>query len=97
MDEKVVKMFANEIPIEIRNAVKALSDDRRWAVFIALMKEGRMSFNELKNLFNAHPETLNRILKSLKAGGLIRQFVVSFEDLGNRKRSYSLYTLVSPS
>jgi len=88
MREEIVERYASEVPIELRNAVKALSDDRKWAVYVALIKEGEKNFNSLKNLFEFHPEELNRVLRSLKSAGLIRKYVASLEDVGKAQRTF---------
>lgn len=88
MDKEVVEKYASEVPIELRNAVKALSDDKKWAVFVALVKEGEKNFNNLKVLFRAHPEELSRVLKSLKSAGLIRKYVFSLEDVGKVQKTF---------
>ncbi len=88
MDKEVVEKYASEVPIELRNAVKALSDDRKWAVFVVLVKEGEKNFNNLKALFRAHPQELSRILKSLKSAGLIRRYVFSLEDVEKVQKTF---------
>jgi len=87
MKEEVIEKYASEVPVELRNAVKALSDDRKWAVYVALIKEGEKNFNSLKNMFDFHPQELDRVLKSLKSAGLIRKYVVSLEDVGKANRT----------
>ncbi len=88
MREEIVERYASEVPVELRNAVKALSDDRKWAVYIALIKEGEKNFNSLKKLFGFHPEELNRVLRSLKSAGLIRKYVSSLKDIGRVQRTF---------
>lgn len=82
MNQDVVNRYLSEVPIELRNSVKALSNNNKWAVFIALIIEGEKNFTSLKDLFDFHPEELNRSLKSLKSGGLIRKYVTSLDDVG---------------
>lgn len=76
------------MPEELRGAVKALSDDKRWAVFIALVKEGEMNFNKIKDIFGAHPQELDRILKSLTSAGLVKKFAKNLCDVGYRGRAF---------
>jgi len=87
MREEVIEEYASKVPIELRNAVKALSDDKRWAVYVFLIIEGKKNFNSLKDLFGFHPQELDRVLKSLKSAGLIRKYVNSLEDVGKTQKT----------
>jgi len=47
-----------------------------------------MYFNEIKNHFKANPNTINPILKSLVASGLIAKKVRRLEDIGDGGKIY---------
>ena len=80
--------FLADVPMEVRHSLRALRDDKRWAVFTVLIRKGKLNFNQIKNLLKAHPQEITRILKDLKAAGLIKKFVESAEDLGVREKTY---------
>ena len=82
------KKYLEDIPIELRITVSRLRDYKRWAVYNALFKKGKMSFSEIKDLFEDDPEETERVLKDLKAARLISKFVERVEDLGDREKTY---------
>lgn len=83
MDSEVIDNCLKEVPFEIRAAVKPLSKDKTWAVFIIILKRGNLRFNEIKEFFNTgSPGEIDRILKSLAAAGLIAKRASDFNNLG---------------
>jgi DNA-binding HxlR family transcriptional regulator len=88
MDEEMTKKYLSRVPIEMREAIMELNSDKKWAVYIALTLEGKKYFNEIKMQFGANPNTIDTILKSLVAGGLVTKRVELLSDMGNRERSY---------
>lgn len=87
VNEEVVNRYLDLVPIEIREAVNALSNDQRWAVYIALTTEGHKYFTELKDQFGANPNVLTPILKALVEGGLVARRVRA-EDVGDRRKIF---------
>jgi len=83
----MIEHYINEVPVEIRETVMELSSDQKWAVYLALVKEGRRNFTEMKDLFKANPNTMNLILKSLVAGGVVGR-KVQVKDIGDRRKIY---------
>ena len=88
MDEHVLQYYLHQVPAEIREAVMELDTHQKWAVYIALTVEGDKYFNELKKQFKANPKTLNDVLKSLVAGGLVDRKVKRLVDVGDTNRNY---------
>ncbi len=43
-----IKKHAEEMPIELRRAIEALSDEARLGIFFALFKNGEMSFSQIR-------------------------------------------------
>ena len=83
LNTKIIEQSLKEVPPEIRAAIKPLSKDKAWAVFIVLLKKENLRFNEIKEYFKAgSPGEIDRILKSLAAAGLIAKIVYDINDLG---------------
>lgn len=80
--------YLNHLPVEIREALMELDSDQKWAVYIALTLEGQKYFTEIKNQFNVNANTIDPILKSLVAGGLVTNKIKQLNDAGNKGRSY---------
>ncbi|HEX9677280.1 helix-turn-helix transcriptional regulator [Nitrososphaera sp.] len=83
-----IKRYASEIPQEIRLLMKALGDDNRAAIIVALMKNSKMSFSELKDLFDLNPSSLTLHLTTLQNSGLVKNYLERGEG-GN----YSFYVV----
>jgi len=83
--------YLDIVPLEVREAVSALSDDLRWAVYIALATEGEKYFTELKEEFGANPNTMTTALKALVGGGLVARQVRT-GDVGDRRKIYYALT-----
>ncbi|WP_292410146.1 MULTISPECIES: MarR family winged helix-turn-helix transcriptional regulator [unclassified Methanoculleus] len=88
MEQAVVEKFLNEIPYEARVAVMELNNDLRWAVYIALVLEGRKYFSEIKEEFKANPNTIGPVLKGLVDGGLVARKIAKFEDFVDKRKVF---------
>jgi DNA-binding transcriptional ArsR family regulator len=86
MENKKVRQYATEIPREMKDTIKALDDDTRLAILIALMKNGRMTFTDLKKTFEINSSSLSHHLTLLQNGGLVDN---SLEI--SKKESHSYY------
>jgi DNA-binding transcriptional ArsR family regulator len=84
----VIEEYAREIPVEVRSVIKALAEDARLAIIIALMKNPKLSFTELKDLFKLNSSSLTLHLSTLQNGGLVSNF---FEK--GQQGSYSYYSV----
>jgi len=74
-DNNVVSQYAREIPSDVKNVIKALDDDNRVAIIVALMKNSRMTFTDLKKLFDIAPSSLTYHLSILQDGGLVHHYL----------------------
>ncbi len=88
MEKERMEFYLEKVPIEIRDAVVELNNDQKWAVYLALVFNKEMYFNEIKNHFGANPNTINHILKSLVASGLIAKKVKHLENIGDGGKVY---------
>lgn len=88
MEQAVVEKFLNEVPYEARAAVMELNSDTRWAVYIALVLEGRKYFSEIKEEFKANPNTIGPVLKGLVDGGLVARKIAKFEDFADKRKVF---------
>lgn len=91
INQGVADRYLGMVPLEVREAVSALSDDLRWAVYIALATEGEKYFTELKEEFGANPNTMTTALKALVGGGLVARQVRT-GDVGDRRKIYYALT-----
>src|SRR5512136_2541338 len=88
MDEQVIQQYLDQVPVEIREAVMELDTPQKWAIFIAVTVEGDKFFNQLKKQFKANPNTIDKALKSLVAGGLVARKVKQLADIGDTNKTY---------
>jgi len=88
MDEHAVQHYLDQVPVEIREAVMELDTLQKWAIYIAVTVEGDTFFNQLKKKFKANPNTIDKALKSLVAGGLIAKKVKRLADIGDTNKTY---------
>ncbi len=93
MDEEKVKDYLENVPREIRQSIQELNNDKNWAIFLAVMYDGRKSFSELLNEFGANPNEINRALTSLRKGGLIIKRIEKNADLGDKEK-YLYYSTI---
>lgn len=73
MVEKMEKCI-NEIPLVVRNSLKALSDESRQGILIYLLKVGSRSFTEIRKDLNISKNNLSYHIKNLMRYGLIYNF-----------------------
>lgn len=88
MDEHAVEHYLDKVPVEIREAVMELDTPQKWAIYIAVTIEGDKYFNQLKKQFKANPNTIDKALKLLVAGGLVAKKVKQPADIGDTSRTY---------
>jgi DNA-binding transcriptional ArsR family regulator len=62
-----------EFPHELRKALKALSNESRERIFLALTEEG-MAYTELLDRMHIRKGSLTHHLRTLQASGLVRNF-----------------------
>ena len=74
------------MPDEVRDLLAGLSDPENLGLIVALMKHGKMSFNEMKHEFQISPSSLTNRLAALQNGNLI----VNFYDKTDSK-NFSYY------
>jgi len=86
MRDEAVTEYLGTIPAEIRDAVSALSSPQRWAVFLAILKEGRY-FNKLRAELGISAEQLDNILCQLVTCGLVFKEMDSPAEIGDRKKT----------
>ncbi len=70
-----IKQYAEEMPIELRRAIEALSDEVRLGIFFALFKYGEMSFSQIREKLEIPTRDsgyLSYHLKRLEKSALIR-------------------------
>jgi len=91
MDRNVVDQYLAEVPHQVRLAVKPLSNDKSWAILIALLKDGDMRFSNIKRKFKADSSgDIDRILKQLIQSGLITNQATNYDEIfDNTKSMYS--------
>lgn len=63
--------YAEIFPGEIKDAVKAMSSEARWAVLGALVCGGDLSLSDLKEMLRWSKENLQSHLKALERAGLV--------------------------
>ena len=83
--------YLDIVPLEVREAVSALSSDLRRAVYIALATEGEKYFTELKDEFGVNPNTITIALKALVDGGLVTRKIRT-GDIGDRRKVHYALT-----
>lgn len=88
MDEHAVQQYLDQVPVEIREAIMELDSPQKWAIYIAVTVEGEKFFNQLKKQFKANPNTIDKALKSLVAGGLVARKVKQLADIGDTNKTY---------
>ncbi len=85
MNSSSLKKYYEEVPEEIRFLLSGLSDDKNLGIIVALLKKGKMTFNEMKEQFQLSPSSLSNRLNVLQDGNLIKNF---YEKTGQRGFSY---------
>lgn len=97
MDQSKIEKYLDEIPSVLINATKPLGDEKCWAVYITLLQEGGLRFNKIKEIYDAQPAEISRILKSLANAGLIAKKVRSIDELGDTEAAYYTPTTLGKS
>lgn len=88
---KKVEDYANEIPEEVRRAIRGLDSDYRAAIFVALYKHDELSFSELRKLLEMNKAMLNYHLGVMVESALVHHYYK--HELGTEK--YSFYNITS--
>jgi len=84
LDDEMVNLLLSEVPSEVFDAIKPLSNRNNQAIFIALLKKEKMRFGQLKNLFKVeNSEEINHPLKALVKAGIVSKEAEYVEDIGN--------------
>jgi predicted transcriptional regulator len=89
MDEAKIEYHLKHVPTQMIELVGTLDKRSKWAVFAALLENKQMYFNQIKEEFGADATEIDRILKSLVAGGLIFKHAKSFDDVKNNRTYYA--------
>lgn len=71
------------IPMEMRLLLRALSDDKSVAIVAELLRNGKMRFGEIKDMFRLSSSSLSNKLKKLQNGNLVVNFYAKGDDLGH--------------
>lgn len=79
--------YVSEIPDEIRSVIKGLDSETRIAIIVALMKNSKLTFSELKECLGLNSSSLSSHLSILQDGGLVINF------LEWNEKSYSYYMI----
>ena len=88
MRDEVMKKYLKMVPEELREMVSGLSDDKHWALYIALLENEKMTFGELKGEFSEHQQTLSNMLKDLANAGLVIKKADRLKDMADKKKSF---------
>lgn len=83
--------YLEEVPEDIREAVKALSDNTRLAIVVALLKHGELTFSQLLETLEISSSILSHHLKNLVNASLIKNYYIKKPD----SEEYSFYDLTS--
>ena len=80
MDQGMIEDHLRKIPVQIREVVQSLDTDEKWAVYIALLENERMSFSALRDLFEMNPSQITKITKNRPSPSPAIQNLVSELD-----------------
>ena len=83
--EKITQ-YAEEIPEEVKLAVKALNDESRQAILVLLSSNVELSFSEIQKELRIDKVKLNNHLKKLFSSALIDHYYR--HEVGNPNYSY---------
>jgi len=75
-----------DFPEEIVRPIKALNDENRRKIILALIKKNEFSYSEIQDRFNLKKGTLTHHLHHLIGSGLIRNFTKTIPE--SRHTSY---------
>ena len=87
----VIKLerYINELPLVVRNSIKALSDEKRQSILISLLKNGSRSFTEISEELKISKNNLSHHIKILMRYGL----VYNFYNRNENNDKYSFYEI----
>jgi len=89
MDRAKIEECLAEVPTEIRSAVRPLDNDKAWAIYILLLKQRQMRFNEIKNEFDVKSSgDVDRYLKGLVNAGLVSKEARRLGEAGDNEAAY---------
>lgn len=88
MRDEVMKKYLKMVPEELREMVSGLSDDKHWALYIALLENEKMTFGELRGEFSEHQQTLSNMLKDLANAGLVIKKADRLKDMADKTKSF---------
>ncbi len=80
-----LSQLSKEIPREVKLVIKGLDSEVRLAIIVALIKNGKRTFSELKELLGLNSSSLSSHLSILQDGGLVNNI------LEWNEKSYSYY------
>lgn len=83
-----IEEYVNEIPEEIRRAIRGLDNDSRAAIFVALLKHGELSFSDLQKKLEIDKAKLYFHLGKLIESALVKHYYK--HELG--RDEYSFYS-----
>ncbi|MCM1987755.1 winged helix-turn-helix domain-containing protein [Methanococcoides seepicolus] len=81
-----IEKYANEMPSELRRAMKALGGNTGLATFLVLFKYGELSFSEIRKELEIPTELSGQLtyhIKNLQKAGLVKNEYVKKEDTNN--------------
>lgn len=81
-----IEDYANEIPKEIRRAIRGLDSDHRAGIFVALLEHGELSFTDLQRKLELDKSILTYHLRRLSECALIEHYYK--HELGAEQYSY---------
>lgn len=84
-----MEKYINEIPLVVRNSIKALSDEKRQSILMYLLKSGSKSFTEISKDLEFSKNNLSHHIKTLVRYGLVYNYYSrnEFDD------KYSFYEI----
>jgi DNA-binding transcriptional ArsR family regulator len=87
----MLEQIRDTFPDELKDAIKALSDDVRMTIITLLLKETELSFSQLKERLQIDSGTLNHHLKILMKAALVDNYYYKKPNISD----YSFYALTS--
>ena len=74
MNSGILKEYSKEVTDEVKDLLAGFSDSENLGLLVALMTNGKMSFNEMKKRFQISPSSLTNRLTVLQDGNLVENF-----------------------
>ena len=91
-ENEKIKLYADEMPAELRRVIDALNNDLGLATFFVLLKYGEMSFSQIMkelDIPSNYSSKLTYHIKKLQKSALVKNEYVKKENAG----SYSFYDI----